>query len=88
LTRFFQKTPSARTDSVASVARQSPILDALSDWICALDEGGRVALANVSLARDHGCTPDALLGTSFLGLVPREARDAVRAALERAGTTY
>jgi PAS domain S-box-containing protein len=88
LTRFFQKTPSARTDSVASVARQSPILDALSDWICALDEGGRVALANVSLARDHGCTPDALLGTSFLGLVPLEARDAVRAALERAGTTY
>jgi PAS domain S-box-containing protein len=64
------------------------ILDALNDWICTLDEGGRIIRANAALARDHGCPPDALIGTSFLGLVPLEARDAVRMALHRAATTH
>jgi PAS domain S-box-containing protein len=63
------------------------ILDALNDWICTLDEGGRIIRANAALARDHGCPPDALMGTSFLGLVPLEARDAVRVALHRAAAT-
>lgn len=66
---------------------QGAILNALNDWICILDERGRVILANEALARDHGCTPEALTGTSFLGLVPTEARDAVHVALRRAAGT-
>jgi PAS domain-containing protein len=87
LTHFFQKTPVARAGSIAPSALQGAILDALDDWICTLDEGGRVILANAALARDHGCTPDALTGTSFVSLIPPEARDAVGTALQRAGAT-
>ncbi len=63
---------------------QSVILNMLNDWICTLDDECRIIMANTAFARDHGCLPDALSGTSFLGLVPAGAREAVDLALHRA----
>jgi PAS domain S-box-containing protein len=88
LARLFQKTPAARTRPIASSTLPDAILDAMNDWICTLDEGGRIIRANAALARGHGCSADALTGTSFVGLIPPEARDAVRVALERADATH
>jgi PAS domain S-box-containing protein len=88
LARLFQKTSAAGAGSVAPATVQGEILDALNDWICTLDGEGRIILANLPFARDHGCSPDALTGTFFPGLVPPATRDAVLLALLRAATAH
>ncbi len=57
------------------------LLDELPDLICCFWPDGTLSYVNQAYARFYGSTPDALIGTSFLDLVPAEFRSVVEANL-------
>lgn len=77
------------TDTNSAVREDVPvtILNALDDWICGLDSDGRVLYSNAALARDLCPTPIAPTGTRFLELIPADARDLIRPALQQVTST-
>ncbi|MDH5520272.1 MAG: diguanylate cyclase, partial [Acidimicrobiia bacterium] len=57
------------------------LLNELPDLICCFGSDGALSYVNQAYAAYYGATPDELIGTSFLDLVPQEFRSVVEANL-------
>ncbi len=74
----------ARREAGESRARYLQSMEETPLLVCSFRPDGRITYANRACGEYVGAAPDDLLGRSFLDLLPRGARDAVRAGL--AGT--
>lgn len=62
-----------------SEARYQSIVESQSDLVCRYNADLCLTYVNPAYADYFGCTPEDLIGTSFLDLIPPEEHDAVRA---------
>ncbi|MCB0224326.1 MAG: PAS domain S-box protein [Anaerolineae bacterium] len=65
-----------------SETRYRSVVEEMPGLLCRFQPGGIVEYTNETHARTFGLEPDALIGQSFLSLIPEEYRPAVTAELE------
>ncbi|MDG4553437.1 MAG: PAS domain S-box protein [Candidatus Competibacter sp.] len=65
-----------------SEARYRSVVEDMPGLLCRFQAGGIIEYVNEAYARAFGQEPEALVGRSFLSLIPEEGRAAVKAGIE------